>query len=113
LNKKQRSIIDKYVAIRRNIDELRQNEKILRVPVNKMFLDSGLKELTGSDNNTVKRVVSSVLTINPVLFIKRVKIKDFLKCCRLSVGTAADYMSRSDIISISHKAEKVSLKINP
>tara|TARA_Y100000310_G_scaffold341833_1_gene442374 strand:+ start:4567 stop:4908 length:342 start_codon:yes stop_codon:yes gene_type:complete len=113
LDRKQKSIIDKYVELRRSLDELRLQEKILRVPVEKLFKDSGLKELTGTNNNKVKRIVSSIFTVNPGLFFKRVKVKDFLKCCRLSVGTCADYMSRSDVLKISHKAEKVSLKINP
>ncbi len=106
-----KNLVDDYCRLRFKIDKLKASEKELRSKMFNEFDAVGVSELAGHNGYNVKRIISSVFTVNPALLFKRVKPLDFLKCVSVSVTKAADLLNRADVLAMSEESERVSLKV--
>ena len=107
-----KALIDKYCRLRQDLDTLKTEEKILRTNVFNEMNKKKVNDLYGSNGYAVKRIISSVYLVNPLLLYRRIKLNDFLKCVKVSVTGAKDYLTEAEVLKISHKSEKTLLKVN-
>ena len=107
-----KSLINRYCRLRQDLDTLKTEEKILRTNVFNEMNKKKVNDLTGSNGYAVKRITSSVYLVNPLLLYRRIKLNDFLKCVKVSITGAKDFLPVAEVLKISHKSEKTLLKVN-